>query len=81
MSDVERRMEGLEQRVGHVERDLEALKVSVKTNTDLTRAIKDDTAELVVLLKGGKVFGKFVSWFVGLSAGVAGLYAMLKGYK
>ena len=69
MSDVERRMEVLEQRVGHVERELDALKNTLQD-------IKSDTAELVDLLKGAKVFSKVVSWVVGLSAGLGTLYAM-----
>ena len=69
MSDVERRMEVLEQRVGHVERELDALKSTLQD-------IKSDTAELVDLLKGGKVFARVVSWIVTLAAGAGGIYAM-----
>ena len=69
MSDVERRMEVLEQRVGHVEVELQALKNTLQD-------IKSDTAELVDLLKGGKVFARVVSWIVTLAAGAGGIYAM-----
>ena len=69
MSDVERRMEVLEQRVGHVEVELQALKNTLQE-------IKKDTAELVDLLKGARVFAKVLSWFVGISAGIGTIYAM-----
>ena len=68
MNDMER-IALLEQRVGHVERELETLK-------DTLKDIKSDTAELVDLLKGGKVFARVVSWIVTLAAGAGGIYAM-----
>lgn len=74
MDDIEKRVLALENRVTAVEQ-------AVLANTALTRDIKADTAELVVILKGSKVFARLLSWAAGITAACAGVYATLKGFK
>jgi hypothetical protein len=74
------RIVALEGHVSNLRIAVSNLASAVQTNTEVTREIKADTAEMVSLLKGGKIFGKVVAWAAGLAAGSAGLWTYFKGH-
>jgi lysylphosphatidylglycerol synthetase-like protein (DUF2156 family) len=78
---MEDRVRALEVRFGSVDLKIAMLEQAVLTNTAVTKSIKEDTAELVTILKGSKVFAKVLSWAAGISASIAGVYALMKGWK
>lgn len=70
MTDDERtRLRNVEAAVNAMQVEQASLKAAIAANTEVTNAVKADTAEVVQLLKGGKVFGKVVAWTAGLGAG------------
>lgn len=74
----ERRLAVLEGQMTDVRLDMEEIRSDLKTNTDTTAAIKKDTGDLVVLLKGGKVMGLVAVWTAGLYAAWAQLKGLFK---
>ena len=55
-----------------------ALAESILLNTQLTREISSNTAELVTLVKGVKGLRSFVVWAAPLAAALLALWAWLK---
>jgi succinate dehydrogenase/fumarate reductase cytochrome b subunit len=62
------------------------LNQKIDINTNLTAGVKEDTSELVELLKSMKAFGKFLSavatgskWFTAIAAACAMIYALMHG--
>lgn len=51
----------------------------LKTNTKLTKEVADNTAELVDLFKGAKVFSRLVIWLAATGAALITLYNYFKG--
>ena len=81
LGDLEKRVGALEQSVGDIRVEVQRLDDDLKTNTAVTAAIKSDTAEIVALIKGGRVFGKIVAWTVGTAAAFAGAWASIRCMK
>lgn len=52
---------------------------SIAENTLLTKAIVDNTAELVELVKGAKGLRSFIIWAAPIAAVIAATYAWIKG--
>lgn len=85
----ERRQDAtLNERVHHLERsndalwrEFNAMRAEVSRNTALTTAIKDDTAELVTLLKGSKLTARLVKWAAALGASVVAIWAAVARWK
>lgn len=79
MTDDERtRLRNVEAAVNSIQVRQSSIEAKVDQNTEVTNAVKADTAEVVQLLKGGKVFGKVVAWTSGLGAGIFVLRDWLK---
>lgn len=74
MEAHERRLVTLETQMGDMRVLVSRIDSDLQQNTEVTSAIKRDTAEIVELMKGGKVFGKFVAWVCGLGVAVIGFY-------
>lgn len=67
MTDDERtRLRNVEAAVTAMQVEQANLKAAIAANAEVTNAVKADTAEVVQLLKGGRVFGKFVAWTSGM---------------
>ena len=74
----EERITQLETHVSDIRVKMEGIDKDVKANTEVIAAIKADTAEIVQLMKGGKVFGKLLSWFIGISVACTAVYHLFK---
>lgn len=68
----------IEDRVLHLEQHVADLRVraahledAIKANTAVTEAIKQDTSEMVALMKGGRALGSMMKWIGMVAAGVA----------
>lgn len=78
----------LRERMLTVEREIAEIKVSAAKMEDAqaeTRAtlseVKSDTADIVVLLKGGKVAGRMGAWGVGVAIAGSSIYAGFLAFK
>jgi hypothetical protein len=78
----------LENRITDLERDVTSLKgkvdtleVDIKHNTDLTKAVKADTAELVLLLRSSKFVGRLIAWGAPIGAAAVAMLAYWRGEK
>lgn len=81
MADHEERIQRLEGQVSDMRVAMADVTSGLKATTETTQAIKADTAELVSLMKGGKVFGKVVAWTAGLGSAAVALWHMKDGFK
>ena len=77
MNDHEGRIGKLEEHVGALREQFVHLDRRLDENTRVTESIKDDTAEIVTLMKGGKILGRLATWF----AAIIGGYLAGKGLK
>jgi len=75
----EERIVALERHVGNLRVNFAGLEKEVARNTEITAAIKEDTAQMVILLKGGKIVGAFIKWTAAVGAGVYAVIRYVKG--
>lgn len=78
MTDDEReRLRRLEEQASAMAVKQAQIEAKVDANTLVTESVKRDTAELVELVKGGKVVGRIAKWCGALGGG----YLAGKGLK
>lgn len=65
------RIDNVEVTLNVLRNEQQALKHSLETNTKMTEQVVTNTADMVDLLKGGKVATRFFLWFVSLAGAVA----------
>ena len=74
------RIDNLEETVkNHIESHSK-FEQALEHNTNLTKEIADNTAELVTLVKGAKGFRTFVIWSAPIAAAFAAVYAWIKAH-
>lgn len=79
--DQERRLSEVEKSVADMRVGQAELRKDVEANTAVTKSIKEDTEQIVQLVKGGKVLGGFLKWAGALSGTGGGIYVIGKGVK
>ena len=78
---MEDRLETHHETLQHHDRRLTDLTSSLHENTELTKQIANNTAELVDLFKGAKMFRRFVLWASPLIVVVYAAYQWIVGAK
>ena len=71
----------MEQSVDELWREVNTMKAEVNRNTQLTAAVKQDTEELVALVKGSKITAGILKWAVGIGASVVAIMAAMGRFK
>lgn len=76
----------LRERVSILERDMtvqkadmHALHAELRTNTAITTTVHKELSDLISLLKGGKVVGKFLSWGAGIITALGAIWLFFVG--
>jgi hypothetical protein len=75
--DQERRLSAVEAAVADIRVEQARMKNALEENTRVTEAVKQDTSEIVALMKGAGVLGKLATWMAALIGG----YLAGKGLK
>ena len=75
--DEARRLTAVEQAVAKIELRQAHIESQLTQNTALTNSVKEDTAEIVELIKGANVLGRIAKW----AAAIFGGYLAGKGLK
>jgi len=73
------RIDGMEKTLTNHFEEHRKFEKALEDNTDLTRAIADNTSELVTLVRGAKVGRKFIVWVTPIVAALMALWAWLSG--
>lgn len=71
----------LEQRVERLESKVADMETSIRDNTKVTKSIKEDTQELIALIKGTRLLAAILKWGAGLAAAIGVLWSVLRGWK
>jgi prophage DNA circulation protein len=74
---LEHRVEALERNLQSLEATVTGVQADMKRNTELTESVKTDTAEIVTIVKGMKIFGKVTAW----AAAIASAWYAIRGFK
>ena len=78
LTTVESRLDTHLELIEKLQEGIQTNTSSLAENTRLTKEVATNTGEIVALLKGGKVLGRFIVWLATLSASLGALWAVVK---